>query len=204
MCATNTLISEVEKNQTLVRVNDVLWYIDGANFQQWIVTDVFDGGFEAKDDYETRIYFFNELQLGWRFSDKTKQQKVICTLAQVRIDIKSFKMTGSLPTNTKSIQELKEMEFQLSTEAYQLRNNTTSTKNVEVYKNNRKYNSEIQTGLKYWDRRYMDSYTIESMELVEGGDVDVSMAYSKGQTRTESGDFILYHMDAKQHQLSRI
>jgi len=135
---------------------------------------------------------------------KTNQQKVICTLAQVRLDIKSFKMTGSLPTNTKSIQELKEMEFQLSTEAYQLRNNTTSTKNVEAYKNDRKYSSEIQVGLKYYDRRYSDTYIIESMAEVEGGDVNVSMVYSKGVTRIESGDFILYHMDAKQHQLSRI
>jgi len=135
---------------------------------------------------------------------KTKQQQVICTLAQVRMDIKSFKMTGSLPTNTKNIQELKEMEFQLFTEAYQLRNSTTSTKNVEVYKNDRKYNSEIRVGLKYYDRRYSDTYIIESMVVVEGGDVNVSMLYSKGETQIESGDFILYHMDAKQHQLSRI
>jgi hypothetical protein len=39
------------------------------------------------------------------------------------------------------------------------------------------------------------------MEYVEGGDVDVTMKYSKGKTRVESGDFILYHMMDNQHSL---
>jgi hypothetical protein len=66
--------SEVEKNQKLINVNDVLIYCDHANFQKWIVTEIFDGGFEAKDDYETKDFYFNMLQTGWSISVKTKKE----------------------------------------------------------------------------------------------------------------------------------
>lgn len=51
-----------------IQVGSKLNYSDNDNFQQWIVTDKFDGGFEAKDDYETKDFFYNELQHGWSVS----------------------------------------------------------------------------------------------------------------------------------------
>lgn len=74
MYTNNNLISEVEKNQKLVRVNDVLFYVDNANSQRWNVVELFEGGFVAKDDYEEKVFFFCELQHGWTFSEKTKEQ----------------------------------------------------------------------------------------------------------------------------------
>lgn len=67
------LRSEVERNQNRVIVGDVLLYIDGENCQKWEVIELFDGGFEAKDNYETRDFWFHELQYGWQFSEKTKE-----------------------------------------------------------------------------------------------------------------------------------
>ena len=75
MYTTNTMISEVERNQKLVRVNDVLIYIDNANCDRFIVTELFKGGFVAKNEIEEEnVYFFSELQLGWEFTEKTKKQ----------------------------------------------------------------------------------------------------------------------------------
>ena len=69
------MISEVERNQKLVRVNDVLTYIDSENYEKIIVTQLFKGGFVAKDETEQEdVYFFSMLQLGWEFSEKTKKQ----------------------------------------------------------------------------------------------------------------------------------
>ena len=69
-----SLRSEVENNQNSVRVGMTLLYIDMANLQRWEVLELFDGGFAAKDDYETTDFYFNELQYGWKFreSDKVK------------------------------------------------------------------------------------------------------------------------------------
>ena len=71
----NNLISEVEKNQKLMLVGDSITYIDNCNFQRWNVTELFDGGFIAidSDGYED-IFYFNSLQLGWTFSEKTKRE----------------------------------------------------------------------------------------------------------------------------------
>lgn len=78
MYTDNKLISEVEKNQKLVMVNDVLLYIDNDNCQKWTVTELFDGGFEAKDsEGNDDFFFFNELQLGWSFTDATKEQNFL-------------------------------------------------------------------------------------------------------------------------------
>ena len=78
MYTDNYSISEVEKNQKLVRVNDVLFYIDAINCQKWIVTELFDGGFEAKDSNGNEdFFFFKELQPGWTFSKKTKDQNFL-------------------------------------------------------------------------------------------------------------------------------
>jgi len=74
---------------------------------------------------------------------------------------------------------------------------------VEKYSESKRYNSEIKVGQKYYDNRYGDFYTIEKLTPVEGGDVDATLKYDKGKTRTESGNFLLYHIDAKQHSLSK-
>lgn len=69
------LISGVELNQNVILVNDELHYSDGDNFQRWTVTELFDGGFEATDnDGNDDYFFFNELQLGWSVSDRTKER----------------------------------------------------------------------------------------------------------------------------------
>lgn len=74
MYTTNTMISEVERNQKLVRVNDVLIYIDNANCERFIVTELFKGGFVAENELrEENVYFFSELELGWTFTEKTKK-----------------------------------------------------------------------------------------------------------------------------------
>lgn len=78
MYTDNNLISEVEKNQKLVRVNDVLFYTDNSNSEKWTVTELFEGGFEGKDSEGNEdFFFFNELQLGWTFSKKTKEQNFL-------------------------------------------------------------------------------------------------------------------------------
>ena len=75
---------------------------------------------------------------------------------------------------------------------------------LQKYSSPKKYNSEIELGQRYYDNRYGDYYTIEKMtEVISGGDVNATLKYDKGSTRTESGDFILYHIDARQHSLSK-
>lgn len=75
MYTNNTIISEVEKNQKLIRIQDVLIYVDNDNCEKFIVTDLFKGGFMACDSEGNEdLYFFNELQLGWYFTEKTKKQ----------------------------------------------------------------------------------------------------------------------------------
>ena len=73
----NTLKSEVELNQKLIFVGDILIYCDACNCERWQVTELFDGGFEAKNDYETKDFWFNELQYGWSISEKTKKEHTI-------------------------------------------------------------------------------------------------------------------------------
>jgi hypothetical protein len=64
--------SEVELNQAKILVNDVLFYLDYENTERWEVTELFKGGFEATNDYETKAFNFSDLQIGWVISDKTK------------------------------------------------------------------------------------------------------------------------------------
>lgn len=68
------MISEVQRNKKLLRVGDVLIYTDANNCESLIVVDKFKGGFIAVDDENNdQIFYFNELQLGWEFSEKTKE-----------------------------------------------------------------------------------------------------------------------------------
>jgi len=62
------LKSEVELNKELIKKWVRLTYMDHCNFNRWEVTNVFGWGFEAKNDYETRDFYFNELQLGWEIT----------------------------------------------------------------------------------------------------------------------------------------
>ena len=67
MTTLQTLRSEVEKRQNEVIVGMKLYYTDACNFMSWIVTDVFEGGFEAKDkDGFIEDLYFDELQMGWK------------------------------------------------------------------------------------------------------------------------------------------
>lgn len=68
------MISEVERNQKLLRVGDVLVYTDDNNCESLIVVEKFEGGFIAVDnEINDQVFYFNELQLGWEFSEKTKE-----------------------------------------------------------------------------------------------------------------------------------
>jgi hypothetical protein len=51
-----------------IQVGTKLIYSDAANYQKWFVIELFDGGFAAKDDYETKDFWFDELQNGWSIS----------------------------------------------------------------------------------------------------------------------------------------
>lgn len=69
------LISEVERNQNLLLVNDRLFCLHSGT---WIVSELFDGGFIANHtDGETELFFFSELQKGWEFHDSTKRNNSI-------------------------------------------------------------------------------------------------------------------------------
>lgn len=75
MYSTNTMISEVEKNQQLLMVDDVLIYTDNSNCEKFFVTELFKGGFIARNDISgENVYFFSELQKGWEFTSKTKKE----------------------------------------------------------------------------------------------------------------------------------
>jgi len=65
--------SQVELNQKNIKVNDVLIYVDNANTQKWVVTELLEGGFEAKNDYETKDFIFSELQIGWKISTNSME-----------------------------------------------------------------------------------------------------------------------------------
>lgn len=70
----NRIISEVERNQKLLRVGDILIYTDASNSESLIVMEKFEGGFICLDsENNDQIFYFNELQLGWEFSEKTKK-----------------------------------------------------------------------------------------------------------------------------------
>ena len=62
--------SEVELNKELIRVGDELLATGG---DWYTVTELFEGGFSAKCEWEENDFFFNELQLGWELSERTKE-----------------------------------------------------------------------------------------------------------------------------------
>lgn len=67
--------SEVERNQKLIRVGDKLFYTDDSNSESWVITELFKGGFEAKNVLgDIDIFFFNYLQLGWEISESSKKE----------------------------------------------------------------------------------------------------------------------------------
>ena len=72
---TAALKSEVEINQHLIQIGDCLAYTDAANNEKWEVTELFDGGFEAKNDYEIKDFYFHQLQMGWSVTERTKRQR---------------------------------------------------------------------------------------------------------------------------------
>lgn len=70
--------SEVERNQKLVKVGDNLIYTDCSNSQRWVVTELFKGGFVAyNQEAGEDIFHFNSLQLGWEFTEKTKEKNFL-------------------------------------------------------------------------------------------------------------------------------
>ena len=65
--------SQLEKNQTNLKVTDIVFYTDDSNCEKWEVTELFEGGFEAKGEFETKYFMFNELQIGWSISSNTME-----------------------------------------------------------------------------------------------------------------------------------
>jgi len=80
MAQINTLKSEIEINQHLIEVNDIIFYVDGSNFMEYKVTELFEGGIEVKalnNDCNIEInkfedLYFHQLQCGWVFSNDTR------------------------------------------------------------------------------------------------------------------------------------
>lgn len=70
---TTIMKSQVELNQNSIKVSDVLIYTDNSNSERWEVTELFEGGFEAKNEFETKDFMFNELQIGWKISANTME-----------------------------------------------------------------------------------------------------------------------------------
>ena len=78
MYTDNTMISEVERNQKLIKIGDVLIYTDSCNSERWIVEDLFEGGLTLYSEYEgLEDFMFNELQIGWEISEKTKKKNFL-------------------------------------------------------------------------------------------------------------------------------
>lgn len=69
-----SLLSEVEINKHLIRVDDKL-YSPGQDF--YIVTELFEGGFSAKCEWEENDFYFCELQKGWFIMESTKRNHIL-------------------------------------------------------------------------------------------------------------------------------
>lgn len=64
----DSLKSLVELNQKLICVGDKLFT---PCFDTYIVTEIFEGGFTGKCDWEESDFFFSELQIGWCIAEST-------------------------------------------------------------------------------------------------------------------------------------
>lgn len=62
--------SDVSMRRNEMVVGTGLVYSDQCNYSKFIVTELIEGGFKAEDieDGYEEIQFFDNLQLGWRFS----------------------------------------------------------------------------------------------------------------------------------------
>ena len=69
--------------------------------------------------------------------------------------------------------------------------------NLDSYSDIKRYDSTIKVGERYFDNRYEDFYTIESITPFGESDVEVTQKFDKGTVRKEKGSFILYHIDKK-------
>jgi hypothetical protein len=65
--------SQVEKNQAKIKIGDIIFYTDNSNCEKWEVIELFEGGFEAKGEFETKGFLFSELQIGWSISANTME-----------------------------------------------------------------------------------------------------------------------------------
>jgi hypothetical protein len=76
MRVNSCLISEVEMNRNVILIGDNLLYTDACNCERWIVTELFKGGFMAfnRDIEESESFYFEDLQIGWSISEKTKSR----------------------------------------------------------------------------------------------------------------------------------
>lgn len=69
-----SLMSEVELNQHLICIGDKLF---SQGEDTYIVTELFEGGFSAKCEWEETFFFFADLQKGWSISESTKENHKI-------------------------------------------------------------------------------------------------------------------------------
>lgn len=72
-----------------------------------------------------------------------------------------------------------------------------------TYTNKLQSQYEIQLNGKYWDNRYQRTYNVSEIKVNEDNcDAEITCIYSNGSVKKESGNFILYCLDCKQHQVS--
>lgn len=130
-------------------------------------------------------------------------------LKKLKLTNKAMKMISNSPAQLEVRKEIDEIsskiaELEEKADESETEDEEDVLKDLQKYSSPKKYNSEIEVGKRYYDNRYQDYYTIEKMtEVYSGGDVTAILKYDKGATRKESGDFILYHIDSKQHSLSK-
>ena len=77
------LVFEIEKYKSIVKVGDVIHYVDASNCMTYEVTENFGEGIEVKalsdncsvEKGKFEALYFDELQRGWCFSENSKNMK---------------------------------------------------------------------------------------------------------------------------------
>ena len=69
---------------------------------------------------------------------------------------------------------------------------------MTTFENQGRYASKIEVGVKYFDNRYNDIYEIMQIEAL-GDSAAVTCNYNRKGEVIECANFILYHLDQKQH-----
>lgn len=59
---------QIESGATL-NIGDEITYSDSSNYEEFVVTEFFDGGFLVKNDSSERDLWFGNIQCGWSLNN---------------------------------------------------------------------------------------------------------------------------------------